>query len=196
MMNETELDHSLACDRHERDRDFLTVSEIQTLLEGAKKGRYSIRDQAIILLLYRHGLRESELCNIRLNDLDLKAGMLWVARLKSGLSTQHPVSGDEMRLLKRYLAVRKNDSSPWLFLSERGGPLGRHSIIYLVKKAAQLGGLLFKVTPHMLRHSCGYYLANKGYDSRLIQDYLGHRDPKHTARYTRTAGRRFDRLWD
>ncbi|QGP56935.1 Tyrosine recombinase XerC (plasmid) [Piscirickettsia salmonis] len=195
-MNEVELDHSLACDSHERGRDFLTVSEIQMLLEGSKKGRYPIRDQAIIMLLYRHGLRESELCNIRLNDLDLKAGMLWVRRLKNGLSAQHPVTGDEMRLLRRYLAERKNESSPWLFLSERGGPLGRHTIIYLVKKAAQKAGLLFRVTPHMLRHSCGYYLANKGYDSRLIQDYLGHRDPKHTTRYTRTAGHRFERMWE
>ncbi|QGN93960.1 Tyrosine recombinase XerC [Piscirickettsia salmonis] len=127
---------------------------------------------AIVMLLYRHGLRESELCNIRLNNLDLKTAMLWVQRLKNGLSTQHPVTSDEIRLLRRYLATRKDEKSPWLFLSERGGPMDRHTIIYLVKKAAQQAGL-FKVTPHMLRHSCGYYLANKGYDSRLIQDYLG-----------------------
>ncbi|APS44410.1 hypothetical protein AVI48_08545 [Piscirickettsia salmonis] len=97
------------------------------------------------MLLYRHGLRESELCNIRLNNLDLKTAMLWVQRLKNGLSTQHPVTSDEIRLLRRYLATRKDEKSPWLFLSERGGPMGRHTIIYLVKKAAQQAGL-FKVT--------------------------------------------------
>ena len=60
-------------------------------------------------------------------------------------------------------------------------------------RAARAG--LGSVHPHMLRHACGFYLANQGYDLRLIQDYLGHRDPKHTVHYTRVVGSRFEGLW-
>jgi integrase len=72
--------------------------------------------------------------------------------------------------------------------------LTRQAINYIVRVAgrkAKLG----RVWPHMLRHSCGYYLADQGTDPRTIQDYLGHRDPKHTAHYTRVAGHRFEGLW-
>jgi site-specific recombinase XerD len=70
----------------------------------------------------------------------------------------------------------------------------RQAVNYLIKGAAKVAGL-GRVHPHMLRHSCGYYLANEGYDMRLIQDYLGHRNPKHTAHYTRVASHRFEGLW-
>ena len=101
-------------------------------------------------------------------------------------------AGDELRALKRYLALRE-DSLPWLFVSERGQPLTRQTVNYLVGSAADRAGLPW-VHPHMLRHSCGFALAKKGYDLRLIQDYLGHRDPRHTAHYTRTAGNPFEGL--
>lgn len=97
------------------------------------------------------------------------------------------------RLIKRYPATRA-DRLPWLFASERDQPLTRQSVNYLIAAAATRAGLAH-VHPHMLRHSCGFTLANRGYDLRLIQDYLGHRDPKHTAHYTRVAGHRFEGLW-
>ena len=83
---------------------------------------------------------------------------------------------------------------PWLFVSERDQPLTRQGVNYLVAAAAGRAGLAC-VHPHTLRHSCGFALADKGHDLRLIQDYLGHRDPRHTVHYTRTAGRRFEGLW-
>ena len=83
---------------------------------------------------------------------------------------------------------------PWLFISERRQPLTRQSVNYLIAEAAVRAGLP-PVHPHMLRHSCGFALANRGYDLRLIQDYLGHRDPKHTVHYTRVAAGRFEGLW-
>jgi putative SOS response-associated peptidase YedK len=92
-----------------------------------------------------------------------------------------------------YLAIRR-DALPWLFVSEREQPLTRQAVNYLIATAARRAGLP-PVHPHMLRHSCGFYLANRSYDLRLIQDYLGHRDPKHTAHYTRVAGSRFEGLW-
>ena len=104
-----------------------------------------------------------------------------------------PIAGDELRVLKRYLATRE-DKLPWLFISERQAQLTRQAVNYIIQvagEAAKLG----RVWPHMLRHSCGYYLADKGTDLRTMQDYLGHRDPRHTVHYTRVAGRRFEGLW-
>ncbi|WP_323009632.1 tyrosine-type recombinase/integrase [Paracoccus sp. (in: a-proteobacteria)] len=106
---------------------------------------------------------------------------------------EQPVAGDELRAIKRWLA-RREDALPWLFVSERKKPLTRQAVNYIVGTAGSRAGL-GHVHPHMLRHSCGFALANKGRDLRLIQDYLGHRDPRHTAHYTRTAAHRFDDLW-
>jgi integrase len=135
----------------------------------------------------------SEAIGLRRSDLDLATARLWVRRLKSGLSVEQPIAGDELRAIKRHLASR-SDRLPWLFLSERGQPLTRQAAHYLVATAARRAGL-GDVHPHTLRHACGYYLANRGHDLRLIQDYLGHREPRHTAHYTRVAGHRFEGLW-
>ena len=182
-----------ATDGHERAKDFLTAAELALLMEAAKAGRHGTRDYLLLLMTFRHGLRVSEAINLRLDELDLDRSMMWVHRLKGGLSVQQPIAGDELRAIRRYLAIRKN-GLPWLFLSERSQPLTRQAVSYLVALASQRAGLQ-GVHPHTLRHSCGYYLANKGHDLRLIQDYLGHRDPKHTVHYTRTAGLRFEGLW-
>ena len=98
-----------------------------------------------------------------------------------------------LRAIKRYLATR-TDALPWLFVSERCQPLTRQAVNYLIGAAAERASLP-GVHPHTLRHSCGFALADKGHDLRLIQDYLGHRDPRHTVHYTRTAARRFEGLW-
>lgn len=118
---------------------------------------------------------------------------MWVNRLEGGLSVEQPVAGDELRAIKRYMANR-SDAVPQLFLSERDQPMTRQADNYLNATAAERGGLP-STHPHMLRHSCGYALADKGYDLRLIQDYLGNPDPKHTVHYTRTSGRRSEGPW-
>ncbi len=182
-----------AADRHERAKDYLSPGEVARLLVAAKTGRHGVRDLRLTLLSSRHVLRVSEATGLRRDELDLDRARLWVRRLKGGLSVEQPIAGDELRAIKRYLATRA-DALPWLFVSERGQPLTRQAVSYLVAKAAARAGLP-GVHPHTLRHSCGFALADKGHDLRLIQDYLGHRDPKHTVRYTRVAGSRFEGLW-
>ncbi len=183
-----------AADAHERAKDFPTEAEVAALLDAAKAARHGVRDHLLALMMYRHGLRVSEAIDLRRGEVDLDRARLWVRRLKNGLSVEQPIAGDELRAIKRHLATR-SDALPWLFVSERGQPLTRQSVNYLLAAAAARAGLP-PVRPHMLRHSCGFYLANKGYDLRLIQDYLGHREPKHTAHYTRTAAYRFEGLWN
>lgn len=182
-----------AADGHERAKDYLAPAEVARLLDAAKAGRHGVRDQLLLLMTYRHGLRVSEAVGLRRDELDLDRARLWVRRLKGGLSVEQPIAGDELRAIRRYLAIRA-DALPWLFVSERGQPLTRQAVNYLVAVAAARAGLP-GVHPHTLRHSCGFALADKGHDLRLIQDYLGHRDPRHTVYYTRTAGRRFEGLW-
>jgi integrase len=126
-------------------------------------------------------------------QVDFDQAWLWVRRLKNGHSVEQPIADAELRAIKGHLGSR-SDAVPWLFISERGQPLTRQSVNYLMATAETRAGLP-PVRPHMLRHSCGYYLANRGYDLRLIQDYLGHRDPRYTVHYTRTAANRFDGLW-
>jgi type 1 fimbriae regulatory protein FimB len=180
-----------------RDKNFLTATEMTRFLEAARRGRHGVRDHLLMLLAYRHGLRVSELVDVRMKDLDWESARLFVRRKKGSLSTHQPLEGDELRALRAYLREREQRSdarSPYLFLSERG-PMTRQAINYLAQEIGRRAKLRFRVHPHMLRHSTGYYLANQGYDTRLVQDYLGHKNIAHTVKYTRTAARRFEGLW-
>lgn len=126
-------------DTHDRPkRDFLTASQAGKLLEGAKGGRYRLRDHAMLLLAFRHGLRASEAADARREDLDLEEGVLWVRRLKGGLSTEQPLAADEIEALQLYLATR-SDRETWLFLSSQGGRMTRQNFHYLVGQAGDRG---------------------------------------------------------
>ena len=175
-----------------RSREYLTPSEIEYLITAAgKSGRHRHRDKSLILIGYRHGLRVSELIALRWDMVDLKQGRIHVTRLKGGSDSVHPLRGPEIRALRRLL---RDYDSPYVFCSERGGPLTASSVRKIVARAGDKAGLV-NVHPHQLRHSCGYYLANKGIDTRAIQAYLGHRNIQHSTRYTELAANRFDGFW-
>jgi type 1 fimbriae regulatory protein FimB len=144
-------------------------------------------------MMYRHGLRCSEATDIRKDDVSFDRSTIWIRRLKGSNSGMHPIEGDELRAIRRYLASR-DDSLPWLFLSERQGRLTRFAVNYLVARTAEAAGIS-NLHPHCLRHSCGYALADKGVDLRTIQEWLGHRSIEMTIRYTRISQRRFNGLW-
>ena len=177
-------------------RDYLFPTEIDRLLESAGKfPRYGVRNRLMMLLAYRHGLRISEVMDIRLSDIEIQSGRINCRRLKGSTDNIHPLDGDELRLIKRWQRIRTAPNSEFLFVSERGTPMTRQAAWRIFKEAGEKAGLDIQVHPHMLKHSCGYYLADRGCDTRLIQEYLGHKNIQNTVRYTQTNAKRFEGLW-
>ena len=177
-----------------RTREYLTEAEVERLLEAAKNNRHGHRDATMALVAYRHGLRASELVDLRWDQVDFTTATLHVRRVKRGTPSTHPILGDELRALRR-LEREQEPKSPFVFTSERGAPFTTAGFARMVERAGVEARLVFKAHPHMLRHACGYALANKGHDTRALQAYLGHRNIQHTVRYTELAPDRFMRFW-
>ncbi len=178
-----------------RTRAYLTPAEVTQLMQAARHvGRHGHRDTTLILLMYRHGLRVSEVASLRWASIDLKTALLHVRRLKHGVAATHPLHGPELRALRKL--QHASPEFTYVFLSERGSPLSDRTIRHMMLRAGIDAQLPFPVHPHMLRHACGFYLANKGIDTRAIQQYLGHRHIQHTVRYTELAPQRFRDFWE
>lgn len=177
-----------------RPREYLTEKEVEKLVAAAKRvGRHGLRDSTLILLSYRHGLRVSEAVALRWDMVELDKGRLHVKRMKSGLDSVHPLRAPELRALRKL--KREYPDSSYLFVGERGGPITDSSARKIIARAGEQAGISFPVHPHMLRHACGFTLANRGHDTRAIQAYLGHKNIQHTVRYTELSSERFNDFW-
>lgn len=183
-------------------RKFLTQREVSALLSATTEGLHPERNYCLIMMAFLHGFRASELLTLKVSDLDLRGRMLYVNRLKNGFSTVHPVLPSEAHAIGRWLRVRTKiterlESDPgWLFISRRGQYLSRQQFYNIISVTSKRAGLPLTAHPHMLRHACGYALADNGVDTRLIQDYLGHRNIRHTVRYTASSSARFEGIWE
>ena len=174
-----------------RSREHLTEAEVDKLIRAARRNRWGQRDSTMILIAWRHGLRASELVDLRWDQIDFATATLHVRRVKRGTPSTHPIIGDELRALRR-LQRDQEPKSPFVFTSERAAPFTTAGFARMVERAGVEAGLAFKAHPHMLRHACGFALANKGHDTRALQAYLGHKNIQHTVRYTPT---RFKTFW-
>ena len=177
-----------------RSREHLTEAEVERLLKAAGKNRWGHRDYTMLLVAYRHGLRALELVDLRWDQVDFKTANLHVRRAKQGTPSTHPIVGDELRALRR-LQREQEPRSAFAFTSERGAPFSTAGFARMVERAGVEAKLAFKAHPHMLRHACGFALANKGHDTRALQAYLGHKNIQHTVRYTELAPTRFKDFW-
>lgn len=177
-----------------RCREHLLPHEVEALIKAAKDTRYPERNSALILIMYRHGLRVGEAIALRWAQFDLGMGLVHINRLKKGVPSTHPISARESRALHT-LKRANHANSPFVFVSERGAPFSDRGIRKIIFEAGERAKLDFPVHPHMLRHACGYYLALHGHDTRAIQAYLGHRSIEHTVRYTALAPDRFKNFW-
>lgn len=177
-----------------RPREYLRPDEVERLVAAAGRvGRHGHRDATLLLIAYRHGLRVSELVSLRWDMVDLTQGHLHVTRAKNGTPSVHPLRGPELRALRRLL--KSYPGSPYIFVTERGGPMTTAVVRKLIVRAGSEAGIPFPVHPHMLRHSAGFKLANDGQDTRAIQHYLGHKNIQHTVRYTELSPHRFRSFW-
>ena len=177
-----------------RTREHLTEAEVERLMNAARKNRWGHRDASMVLVAYRHGLRASELADLRWDQVDFRTATLHVRRVKQGTPATHPILGDELRALRR-LQREQEPKSPFVFTSERGAPFTTAGLARMIERAGAEARLAFKAHPHMLRHACGFALANKGHDTRALQAYLGHRNIQHTVRYTELSPTRFKDFW-
>jgi site-specific recombinase XerD len=177
-----------------RTREHLTESEIAKLLTALKGNRHGLRDWLIGLMVYRHGLRVSEACDMRWDDLDLPKRTIAVRRLKGSADSVHYLERDELAGLKR-LQREQEPKAAYVFTSERGQPFGRMGIARMIERAGEAAKLSFPVHVHMLRHSTGYALANRGMDTRRLQHYLGHASITNTVKYTAMSPEPFKDIW-
>jgi site-specific recombinase XerD len=168
---------------------FLTPTELECLLKAAKER--SVRDWCALLVTYRHGLRASELCNLKLADVDMKSMSLRIARLKGSMLTVQPIYQhrgkpllDEQGALRQWMRVRPNDGSDFLFTSQKGGRLDRTQVFRVYQSCARAAGLpTEKQHPHVLKHSLASHLVAGNVNLALVKQCLGHKSINSTMVY-------------
>jgi type 1 fimbriae regulatory protein FimB len=145
------------------ERKHLVSAEVDKFLNATNSGRNEARDRCFLLRMLRNGLRVSEACGLQLSQVDTESRVLHVARLKKGQSTTHPLRTDELKAVKSWLSIRikmKSETDSF-FLSNRRGPLSRKSAWLATRNYGELAGQSLSAHPHMLRHGCGFALADQ-----------------------------------
>jgi type 1 fimbriae regulatory protein FimB/type 1 fimbriae regulatory protein FimE len=167
---------------------------VQRLADAAKANRHGQRDATMILVAYRHGLRASELTDLRWDQIEFTSATLHVRRVTQGTPSTHPILGDELRALRR-LQREHDPKSPFVFTSERGNAI-HDSGVRTHGGACWYRGWVGLQGPSAHATTClGYALANKGHDTRARQADLGHRNIQHTVRSTELSPTRFKDFW-
>jgi type 1 fimbriae regulatory protein FimB len=212
--------------RWHRTREDLTPVEVEKLLKASKDksiAKHPERDYCMLLLMARHGLRVQEALNLKVSDVDFDGMQLNIKRLKqwkrkvdpakpdkpvvkkNGKSDKHPLYDLEAKAIRNWLAARGKmrmshmtiGAGDSLFISERRTALSRSMVHHLIQIYAKAAGLEdLHVHAHMLRHACGFDSANRGADTLLIKNFLGHSNIQNTMIYTERAGRRFEVLYN
>jgi site-specific recombinase XerD len=174
---------------------FLTLEEVESLFKAARKySRYPDRDVAILRLMFGHGLRVSELCNLERASIIGDCEEICIHRLKADAADVQALSPLEAKALRKYLKLKRRvDTRQFLFLTERGSQFSRQGVHRMVKAMGRHAGL-GSVHPHRLRHACGYHLVNQGEPMRFIQSYLGHKTEAMTLLYTQLSARKYDSI--
>jgi type 1 fimbriae regulatory protein FimB/type 1 fimbriae regulatory protein FimE len=175
-------------------RKYLLPAEIELLMNHARKNsRYGHRDATMILITYRHGFRACEVCELEWSMVELDQGKLHVRRAKQGSPSTHTLQGDEIRALRKLR--RDNPTSSHVFITERGGPFTTVGFNKLISRLGAKAAMPFPIHPHMLRHACGYALANARHDTRALAHWLGHKNMSNTMIYTQLSADRFKNFW-
>ncbi|WP_336241823.1 tyrosine-type recombinase/integrase [Citrobacter freundii] len=177
-------------------RLYLTMQETERIIQATDGAKNGLRDRCMIMLGFYHGLRVSELTGLTVRNVDTESKRIYIRRLKNGFSAVHPLQPEECHLLMQWLKVIPESNEGWLFPNSKGKRISRQYIYKLFRGYGEKAGITIRVHPHMLRHACGYELAEQGMDTRLIQDYLGHRNIRHTVHYTAGNAARFARAWE
>jgi type 1 fimbriae regulatory protein FimB/type 1 fimbriae regulatory protein FimE len=177
-----------------RPREHLTEQEIERLIAAIPEGRTAERDKLIMMFSFYHGLRASELCHMRWDDFEFERARVHIRRIKRGDNAMHPLTGSELRALKRWQRHQPQQSQ-FVFTAWTAAPITRSTIYLIFKSAGELANIGFPVHPHMARHSTGAFLGAKGTDLRVIQAFLGHRNIQHTVRYVALDEQRFKGLF-
>ena len=177
-----------------QSRDYLLPAEMERLLKAAMKtGRHSHRNYTLALICYRHGLRVGELTELRWRHVDLKRKVLRVKRIKNGINSVQPLRQVELVALRKL--KRDYPDSSYLFTTDRGTIVSVYNARRIFARAGRIARLKLRVHPQMLRHACGHALAAAGQNMLSVQQYLGHRNIRHTQRYMELPKKPFKDFW-
>ncbi len=163
-----------------RDREYLHSWEMNKLLQASKKERNGQTWHCLLLLMYRHALRVSEAINLKWNDIDWQDGRVSIKRLKGSISGVHPLSADELRILK---SLFKNKKSPYIFISSQNKPIVAVSVRKFIARLGVKIGLDFSIHPHMIRHTSAINFLTETKNLFLTKEFLGHREIDNTLIY-------------